>query len=650
MRTDTEDADSVAIAMTCLNASGVGWWRVGADRTAWWSPAMYKIFGLDPAGGVPPVEKLFMLYHPDDTNTVARAWPKMFLSDHLVRMRYRVIRPSGEVRQVISWGQRGPPDAEGRQAVFGLNFDVTDDVDDQALFESERAFRFVAEHTSDLVIRIRIDSGITFASPASRAVLGYSPAEIAGMEPTDVVVEEDVPRIRALLQDRIARGELISSKGYEYRARHKDGRVIWLEANPRLIVNGAGRLTEIVDVVRDITPRKEAEAALIQARQEAEAASLAKGEFLANMSHELRTPLTSILGFSRLVGRDGGLSETDRKHLSLIRSAGETLLAVVNDILDLSKLEAGALGLVEEAFSVAELGAGVTALLGGQAEDKGLRLTCEAPEGVWLTGDAARLRQVLLNLVSNAVKFTDRGEVGVVLRVEPDGARSWLSVEVRDTGVGLDPARIDQMFDRFTQADASVSRRYGGTGLGLAISRRLVEIMGGEIGAESDGHSGSTFRFRVALMPAESDTRSACAQPPAALERRLRVLLAEDNAANQALVTALVAPLDIQLHIVENGALAVQALQAENYDLVLMDMQMPVMDGLSAARAIRALPGRAAATPIVALTANVMPEQIEQCRAAGLQGHVTKPIDPLSLFTAIAEHAAPAEEEELPRS
>jgi len=216
--------------------------------------------------------------------------------------------------------------------------------------------------------------------------------------------------------------------------------------------------------------------------------------------------------------------------------------------------------------------------------------------------------------------------------------------------VGLDPARIDQMFDRFTQADASVSRRYGGTGLGLAISRRLVEIMGGEIGAESDGHSGSTFRFRVALMPAESDTRSACAQPLAALERRLRVLLAEDNAANQALVTALVAPLDIQLHIVENGALAVQALQAENYDLVLMDMQMPVMDGLSAARAIRALPGRAAATPIVALTANVMPEQIEQCRAAGLQGHVTKPIDPLSLFTAIAEHAAPAEEEELPRS
>jgi CheY-like chemotaxis protein len=210
--------------------------------------------------------------------------------------------------------------------------------------------------------------------------------------------------------------------------------------------------------------------------------------------------------------------------------------------------------------------------------------------------------------------------------------------------VGLDPAQIDQMFDRFTQADGSVSRRYGGTGLGLAISRRLVEMMGGEIGAESDGCSGSTFRFRVPLRPAESPADSPCIQTSAAPDRRLRVLLAEDNAANRALVAALTAPLDIELHVVENGAEAVSAIQADDYDLVLMDMQMPVMDGPSAARAIRALPGRAAVTPILALTANVLPEQIEQCRAAGMQGHVAKPIDPRALFAAIAEHARPADE------
>lgn len=644
MTIETDDDESLAIALAGLQGMGVGWWRVLDPKTTWWSPGMYEIAGLDPAAGVPTRDQIFRLYHPDDSNLVGRSWRRMFGTDERVQIRYRIGRPSGEYRQVVNWGQRQPPDAEGRRWVFGMSFDVTDEVDDQVLFEGERAFRFVAEHTSDMVIRTRMDTGITFASPASRAVLGYSPAEIVGMDPAEVVVEEDVVRIRALLQDRIARGELISPKGYEYRGRHKDGHLVWLEANPRLVLNGAGKLTEIVDVVRDITPRKEAEAALIQARQDAEAASRAKSEFLANMSHELRTPLTSILGFSRLVGQEGGLSEADRKHLDLIRSAGETLLAVVNDILDFSKLEAGALSLAEDAFSVAELGRGVTALLSGQADDKGLRLTCEVPEDTWLTGDAARLRQVLLNLVSNAVKFTDRGEVGVVLRVDPEDARSWLTVEVRDTGVGLDPAQIDQMFDRFTQADGSVSRRYGGTGLGLAISRRLVEMMGGEIGAESDGCSGSTFRFRVPLRPAESPADSPCVQTSAAPDHRLRVLLAEDNAANRALVAALTAPLDIELHVVENGAEAVSAIQADDYDLVLMDMQMPVMDGPSAARAIRALPGREALTPIVALTANVLPEQIEQCRAAGMQGHVAKPIDPRALFAAIAEHARPANE------
>jgi PAS domain S-box-containing protein len=648
MTIETDDDVSRAIAQAGLEGAGVGWWRVLDPQTTWWSPGMFEIFGLDPAGGVPTPDQIFKLYHPDDTNVVGRSWPRMFRTDKPVRTRYRVVRPSGEVRHVVNWGQRQPPDAEGRRWVFGMDFDVTEEIGDEALFDSERAFRFVAEHTSDMVIRSRIGSGITFASPASRSILGYTPDEIVGMAPADLVVEEDVLRIRALLQERIKGGELISSTGYEYRARRKDGRIVWLEANPRLVLNGAGQLTEIVDVVRDISARKEAETALVQARQEAEAASRTKSEFLANMSHELRTPLTSILGFSHLIGRGGGLSEADRSHLDLIRSAGETLLAVVNDILDFSKIEAGALQLTTETFPVAELGRGVVALLGAQADAKDLRLTCDTPEGIYLSGDAARLRQVLLNLVSNAVKFTERGEVAVNLNVEPDGDRAWLSVEVRDTGVGLDPAQIDRMFDRFTQADGSVSRRYGGTGLGLSISRRLVEMMGGEIGAESDGRTGSTFRFRVPLSAVESPAETRAPQSPAAPDRRLRVLLAEDNAANRALIAALTAQLDIELHMVENGAQAVSAIQSEDYDLVLMDMQMPVMDGPSASRAIRGLSGPASRTPIVALTANVLPEQIEQCRASGMEGHVAKPVDPRTLFAAIAEHARPAHEKAVP--
>jgi PAS domain S-box-containing protein len=628
-----------------LQTAGVGCWRVLDPKTTWWSPAMYDIFGLDPAKGVPTPDEVFRLYHPDDTNIVGRGWAKMFNTDAPSRMRYRIIRPSGEIRHLISRAQRQPPDALGRRWVCGVEFDVTEDVDDEHLLESERAFRFVAEHTSDMVVRHRINGGISYASPAARAVLGYAPAEMVGMSPAELVDSDDLGRIRAVLTDRIARGELISPTGYEYRARHKEGHMVWLEANPRLVLNGAGELTEIVDVVRDISARKEAEAALVQARQEAETASRAKSEFLANMSHELRTPLTSILGFSRLIGGDGGLSDADRGHLDLIRSAGETLLAVVNDILDFSKLEAGALTLAQEPFPVATLGQGVIALLGGQADDKGLVLSCEAPDDVWLTGDAARLRQVLLNLVSNAVKFTDRGSVTVALSVSPEDERSWLNGEVRDTGVGLNPAQIDQMFDRFTQADGSVSRRYGGTGLGLAISKRLIEVMGGEIGAHSDGRTGSTFWFRVPLAPASSQTALKPIEDQVAPDRRLRVLLAEDNAANQALLAALTAPLDLALDMVENGQEAVEAVRNGAYDLVLMDMQMPVMDGPSAARAIRALPGPAAGTPIVALTANVLPEQIEQCRSAGMQGHVAKPIDPRALFSAIAEHARAPQDE-----
>jgi len=644
---DDPDIDANAVGLTALTQSGVGWWRVLDTKTTWWSPSMFEIFGLDPAGGVPKPQEIFRLYHPDDTNIVARSWPKMFGSDDPFRMRYRIIRPTGECRHVVNWAQRQPPDADGRRWVVGMVTDITEQVDDEALFESERAFRFVAEHTSDMVIRSGLKSGITYASPASRAVLGYSPAEMVGMSPAELVPEDHVVRIRGLLLDRIRRHELISPEGYEYQARHKDGRLIWLEANPRLVLNGAGELTEIVDVVRDIGARKETEAALRAAQAEAEAASQAKSEFLANMSHELRTPLTSILGFSRLIGASGDLSASDRGYLDLIRSAGETLLTVVNDILDFSKLEAGALTLDIEPFSVAALGEGATALLRDQAEAKGLSLTCEVlvagiAGDVRLVGDVTRLRQVLLNLLSNAVKFTEGGSVRLTLTIGPalDGT-AVLSASVTDTGLGLAPDQIEQMFERFTQADGSVSRRFGGTGLGLAISRRLVEVMGGDIGAQSDGSTGSTFWFHATLPVAEVATQAIDQRSEGALDRPLRLLLAEDNAANRTLITALLSSFDVSLDMVENGQEAVEAVAARPYDLILMDMQMPVMDGPTATRAIRASGRAGHDTPIVALTANVLPEQIRQCLDAGMQGHVAKPIDPHALMAALVEHALP---------
>ncbi len=638
----TPETESSSIALAALESSGAGWWRILDTETAWWSPRMYALFGLKPEDGLPTIQELYRLYHPDDATLAARSLMRLFNSDEPYTLRYRAVHPSGEVRQHLTWGRREPPDAEGRRWLVGMVMDVTDHVDDAALIEGERAFRFVADHTSDMVVRMKMGSGLTYVSPASRAVLGYSATEMLGREPASMVAPEDVERIRALLGQRIARGETVSTEGYEYRGIHKDGHQVWLEANPRLVVNGAGELTEIVDVVRDISARKQAEAELRAARIEAEAASRAKSEFLANMSHELRTPLTSILGFSRLIGAGGGLSEGDRGYLDLIRSAGETLLTVVNDILDFSKLEAGALTLDPESFSVEALGEGATALLREQADAKGLDLICEVARDVRLNGDVTRLRQVLLNLLSNAVKFTAAGSVRLNLTTEEAADGSvLLTANVTDTGCGLDPAHIDQMFDRFTQADGSVSRKFGGTGLGLAISRRLMDIMGGEIGATSDGSTGSTFWFRVPLARAAAEATTGAEQAQQDLDRPLRVLLAEDNPANRTLISALLGSMDVALDMVENGEEAVRAASAATYDLILMDMQMPVLDGPSAARAIRAAGDQ---TPIVALTANVLPEQIEQCRAAGMQGHVAKPIDPRALMAALSDYARPVQE------
>ena len=498
----TEHAPETAsetIALAAMESSGAGWWRILDTKTAWWSPSMYPLFGLRAEDGLPTIEELYRLYHPDDANLAARSMARMLRSDEPVTLRYRVIHPSGEVRHHLTWGRREPADAEGRRWMVGMVMDVTDHVDDATLIEGERAFRFVADHTSDMVIRMRVGAGLTYVSPASRTVLGYSPSEMIGKAPADLVAPEDVVRIRGLLADRIRRRESVSTDGYEYRGIHKDGHQVWLEANPRLVINGAGEMTEIVDVVRDITARKQAEAELHAARIEAEAASRAKSEFLANMSHELRTPLTSILGFSRLIGSGGGLSDGDKGYLDLIRSAGETLLTVVNDILDFSKLEAGALSLDPEPFSVAALGEGATALLREQAEGKGLELTCEVADDVRLTGDVTRLRQVLLNLLSNAVKFTERGSVRLAMTTEDgaDGA-TVLKVSVTDTGcrTGPGPDRPD------------VRSLHPGGRIGVAQIRR--DGPGPGHLAPADGHHGRRDR-RFERRPARArPSGSAC--------------------------------------------------------------------------------------------------------------------------------------------
>ncbi|MBC6982567.1 ATP-binding protein [Caulobacter sp. 17J80-11] len=390
----------------------------------------------------------------------------------------------------------------------------------------------------------------------------------------------------------------------------------------------------------NLEARRAAEENYKAAAAAAERAAAVKSEFLANMSHEIRTPLTSIIGFAGLLADSGRLGPEEAAWVSRIHVASDALLSVINDVLDYSKLEAGATELDPAPFRLNDLVRDAAGLVDQQAQARGLALNVAVePEDLMLVGDAGRLRQVLLNFLSNAVKFTSQGGVAVraYARSATEG-RAGLRIEVADTGIGVPPEKLAQLFERFVQADGSISRRFGGTGLGLAISRRLIGMMGGEIGANSRPGQGSTFWVEVELPLAEE----CAAEAPAAAGPlgAARVLLADDAEANRVLVATLLGAMGLEVDAVANGAEAVAAVQARDYDLVLMDVHMPVMDGLEATRAIRALAPRLETLPILALTADVQPEHVARCRAAGMDDHVGKPIVPAQLYAALSQRLA----------
>jgi PAS domain S-box-containing protein len=491
----------------------------------------------------------------------------------------------------------------------------------------------VLEYASEAVVSCDATGAIVAFNHAAARMYGWAAAEVLGQHFGMLFDGRWSPAREAIWQKMVAgRQDFSPSNVAELRGVRRDGERFDLEITlSRVEVDGEVTLTGFH---RDVSAAKAEQARLTAAASTAEAANQAKTEFLAAMSHEIRTPLNGVLGMAAAL-ETTPLSDLQRRMLGVINDSGQSLMTLLSDILDLSKIEAGRMELEQTPFDLAASLQAVGSLYEETARAKNLRFSVAAEDGargVFL-GDPTRLRQVLQNLISNAMKFTESGFVEVRASGEStvDGARD-IRFEVSDSGLGIAEAAHERLFSKFTQAESSTTRKFGGTGLGLAICRELVTAMGGEIGVDSKEGRGSCFWFTLPLAVI-SDPEVE----PASEERPLRILAAEDNATNQFVLKAILGQQGLEAEFVENGQVAVEAVRARDYDLILMDLHMPIMDGLTATQAIRALGGSKSAVPIVAVTAEAMPEQVRRCLAAGMDAHVAKPIRPDVLYSVIDE-------------
>jgi PAS domain S-box-containing protein len=467
------------------------------------------------------------------------------------------------------------------------------------------------------------DQDFVAVSPGWRSVLGYSPDRLVGMPYLQLVHVDDLEKTREQLSTLMSSG--IETSNSEVRLRARDGSYRWVLWNLR----GDPAARRIYGVGYDMTERRLVEEELIYAREAALQASQEKSRFLANMSHEIRTPMNGILGMTSLL-LSSSLTPEHRDLLETVHQSGEALIAIIDDVLDISKIEARRVALRLAPFNVRELVNDVMAGTKARAEERGLAIDAEVAGDVseWLMGDGGRIAQILRNLVFNALKFTERGSVRVIVAPENDAIR----FSVQDTGPGIAAGMHEIIFEPFRQADDSATRRHGGTGLGLSISRELATIMGGRLWVESAPGKGSTFHCVLPLATADAGNAhtagTSSTSPSEPLN--LRVLLAEDNPVNARVATLMLRKLHCTVTVAESGARVVHLVesQADDFDLVLMDVQMPDVDGLEATRAIREFEGKHGRQPlpIVALTANAMKGDEERCREAGMNGYLAKPV------------------------
>lgn len=597
----------------------LGTWEYDvANNEIIWSDEVYRIFGVEIETFDNTFDSFIGLIHPDDREYVQSEITASMDNKKPFSIDYRIVQPGGKIRHVHEEA-KDLSDEKGKPIHrIGTVQDITErkeaekEIESLAKFPSENPFP---------VMQISADGKILYANEASQPILNVWGFEGGRLLST----------MKSFISGVYEEGK---SRAVEVEQGDQTFSISFIPVKKSDYVYAYGL---------DVTGRKNAEMNLLEAKKIAESATKAKSEFLANMSHEIRTPMTSIIGMAELLS-ESDLTDKEKDYVERLKDSGDSLLSIINDILDLSKIESGRIDLEEIDFNVAEEIEKIISIYGVLAHEKGIKLfkIISGDVQVYLRGDPARLRQVLVNLIGNAIKFTDEGEIRVSVEGTPDDDITIFTIT--DSGTGISEEKLEVIFDEFSQADSSTTRTYGGTGLGLTISRKLVELMGGEISVESEVGKGSAFCFSVRMkagLAKKVDRKKEKKADDGRVGRSLKILLVDDSEDNRLLIKTLMKDSLHTLDVAENGEEAFEKFMLNGYDLVLMDMQMPVMDGYEATRIIRRWEEdkNIKETPIIAFTAHALKEEVQRCLDAGCTDHLAKPVKKKDLMEAICANA-----------